>query len=71
MGLDDPHGLLKGEGSKVRHIVLTELAVLDRPEVRALMDQALARAEPPIDPAAPGRTIVKSISATRRPRRPT
>ena len=70
VGLDDPHGLLKGGGSKVRHIVLTELAVLDRPEVNALMDQALARAEPPIDPAATRRTVIKSISARQRPRRP-
>jgi hypothetical protein len=70
VGLDDPHGLLKGEGAQVRHIVLTDLALLDRPEVRALMDQALANAQPPIDPAQPGRTVIKSISARQRPRRP-
>jgi hypothetical protein len=68
--LDDPHGLLKGGGSQVRHIVLTDLSLLDRPEVRALMDQALAKAHPPIDPTAASRTLVKSVSARQRPRRP-
>ncbi|MDB5465421.1 MAG: hypothetical protein JWQ46_183, partial [Phenylobacterium sp.] len=48
VALDDPTGRLKGNGSQVRHIVLTDLAVLDDPEVRALMDQALERAQPPI-----------------------
>jgi hypothetical protein len=70
VGLDDPTGRLKGEGSQVRHIVLTDLRLLDTPDVRALMDQALARADPPIDPAAPPRTLVKSVSARQRPRRP-
>ena len=67
--LDDPLGLLKGGGSQVRHIVLTDLSLLDRPEVRALMDQALAKADPPIDPSAASRTLVKSVSARQRPRR--
>ncbi|RAK61585.1 hypothetical protein DJ021_18165 [Phenylobacterium hankyongense] len=68
--LDDPAGRLKGEGSQVRHIVLTDLAVLDEPEVRALMDQALARAQPPIAASGGGAAIIKSVSARQRPRRP-
>ncbi|MDP1630319.1 MAG: hypothetical protein Q8L66_02730 [Caulobacter sp.] len=68
--LDDPHGLLKGEGSRVRHIVLTDTALLDDPRVRALMDQALARSPRPIDPSAPNKTVIKSVSAKQRPRRP-
>ena len=67
--LDDPGGLLKGQGSQVRHIVLSALDVLDRPEVAALMDQALAIAQPAIDPAAEGRTLIKSIAPRQRPRR--
>jgi len=66
--LEDPHSLLKGEGGTVRHIVLDCVARLDDPRVRALMDQALALR--PIDPAQPGRLIIKSVSARQRPRRP-
>lgn len=68
--LDDPTGRLQGEGTKVRHIVLSHLAVLDEPDVRALMDQALALAEPPIDSRGKARTLVKSVSARQRPRQP-
>ena len=68
--LDDPAGRLKGEGAKVRHIVLSDLVLLDEPDVRALMDQALARAEPPIDLGAAPCVLIKSVSARQRPRRP-
>ena len=68
--LDDPDGLLNGEGNQVRSLPLTEPGVLDRPGVRALWDQALANAAAPIGPAASGRTIIKSISAKQRPRQP-
>ena len=44
VGLPDPHKRLKGSGTVVRHVVLTELAVLDDPQIRELMQQALARA---------------------------
>jgi hypothetical protein len=68
--LDDPAGRLRGNGSQVRHIVLTDLAVLDDPEVQALMDQALERAQPPIASSGGGAAIIKSVSARQRPRRP-
>jgi len=69
-GLPDPAGLLKGAGSRVRHIRLDPPERLDMPEVQALISEAMARAEPPFDPAAPQRLIVKSVSAKQRPRRP-
>ena len=68
--LQDPKGLLKGTGSTVRHIVLAGSSTLDDPDVRALMDQALALAKAPIDPTASGALIIKSVSAKQRPRRP-
>jgi hypothetical protein len=68
-GLPDPAGLLKGEGSRVRHVRLDPPERLDMPEVQALISEALARAEPPFDPAAEPRLIIKSISAKQRPRR--
>ncbi|MFL5296387.1 MAG: hypothetical protein ACJ798_08400 [Phenylobacterium sp.] len=66
--LDDPKGLLNGEGNQVRHIPLADAAILDDPDVQALWDQALANAIRPAE-AQLGRTIVKSISAKQRPRR--
>jgi hypothetical protein len=68
-GLPDPAGLLKGEGSRVRHVRLDPPERWDLPEVQALISEALARAEPPFDPAAEPRLIIKSISAKQRPRR--
>jgi hypothetical protein len=68
--LPDPHGLLKGTGTRVRHIVLKSPAEIDSPAVRALMKAALARAEVPIDRAAKARIVIKSVSAKQRPRAP-
>ena len=68
--LDDPNGLLKGEGSRIRHIVLGGPETLDDPDVGALMMQALAKADPPIDASRPNRLIIQSISAKQKARRP-
>jgi hypothetical protein len=68
--LPDPHRLLKGTGKQVRHIVLTSAADIDSPAVRALMTEALARADVPIDRAAKSRIVIKSVSAKQRPRIP-
>lgn len=68
-GLPDPAGLLRGEGSRVRHVRLDPPERLDTPEVQALISEALARADPRFDAAAAPRLIIKSISAKQRPRR--
>jgi len=68
--LPDPQGLLQGSGTKVRHIVLKDIALFDDPAVDALIAEGLARATPPIDPTKPGRIVNKSVSAKQRPRRP-
>ena len=68
--LPDPHGLLRGEGSRVRHYRLTSPEALDDPRLGALISEAIARAEPPFDPAGEGRLLVKSALAKQRPRRP-
>jgi len=67
--LSDPQQLLRGSGSTVRHIVLEDASVLNRPPVRALMAQALAGAAKP-DRKAGRRVIIKLIAKKRRPRRP-
>jgi len=68
--LPDPDGLLKGAGTKVRHIVLESAKDLDKPAVRALIREALSRALKPIDSARRGRVVVRSVSAKQRARRP-
>ena len=67
--LPDPHGLLKGTGTKVRHIVLTQPGALDQPAIKTLMSVAMRSAKRPIDPSQRRRLVIKSISAKQRPRR--
>jgi len=69
-GLPDPHNLLQGKGSRVRHVRCLDERVLDDPRVLALIAGAVDRAEPPFDPAAEQKLIVKMALAKRRPRRP-
>ena len=68
--LPDPSKVLKGNGTKVRHIVLTEITVLDKKAVKTLMKLALASAKKPLNPKQRRRLIIKSIAAKQRPRRP-
>ncbi|MDE2620282.1 MAG: hypothetical protein KGL54_08985 [Sphingomonadales bacterium] len=68
--LDDPTGILKGSGGTVQHVVLDDVSALDRPDIAALVAQAVARAQPPLDPGGQGKLVIKSISAKQRPRRP-
>ncbi|HEY3636732.1 MAG TPA: DUF1801 domain-containing protein [Rhizomicrobium sp.] len=70
VGLEDPAKLLKGNGTKCRHIVLRGPEMLDELDVTALMRQALERAGNPIDPRVKARIVIKSVSAKQRPRRP-
>lgn len=67
--LPDPHGLLQGSGSQNRFIRLDGPATLARPEVRALMKAATEQGKTPLPKSGKGATIVKSISATQRPRK--
>jgi hypothetical protein len=69
-GLPDPHHLLKGEGTRVRHVQLHTPEAFDDPRIQDLIAEALEKTDHPIDPAAPQRLIIKSISAKQRPRRP-
>ena len=57
--LPDPDRLLQGEGSIVRHIRLTSADDLDRPAVKALMAEALKRADPPLNPKGKRRVIIR------------
>jgi hypothetical protein len=68
--LPDPSKVLKGSGTRVRHIVLTDLKILEQPPVKKLMALALKSAKRPLEPSQRRRLIIKSISAKQRPRRP-
>ena len=68
--LADPHHLLKGEGSQIRHVRLHSPDALDDPRILAFIAEALANAERPIDPTEPHRLVIKSVSAKQRARRP-
>jgi hypothetical protein len=68
--LPDPDNVLRGNGNKVRHIVLTNMTVLELPAVKKLMTLALASAKKPLDPKQRRRLIIKSVAAKQRPRRP-
>jgi hypothetical protein len=68
--LKDPKKILRGSGNIVRHIRLEEVMDLDKPVVRALIEQAIKRAKWPLPESGACRLIVKSISAKQRPRRP-
>lgn len=70
VGLPDPHRLLNGSGSQVRHVRLHTSDAFDDPRVQELIAAALDRSEPPIDPSGQQRLIIKSVSAKQRPRRP-
>jgi hypothetical protein len=65
--LPDPHKVLQGSGSQNRFIRLESAAVLESPEVAALIDAAVAQAKP-LAESGKGKLIIRSISAKQRPR---
>jgi len=60
--LPDPGHLLQGEGRMVRHIRITRATDLDRPAVKAIMAEALRRADPPLDRKGLRRVLIKSVA---------
>jgi hypothetical protein len=68
--LPDPQGLLEGAGNQGRFVRLTEVAVLDKPGVKALLRVATKQANAPLPATGRGYTVIKSISKKQRPRRP-
>jgi len=69
--LDDPAGLLKGSGNQVRSVSLQGGALdLRKPGIRSLIRQAILSSKPPFPKSGRGTTVIKSVSAKQRPRRP-
>ena len=68
--LHDPGGLLQGSGKQVRSVRLRTARQLSEPAVKALIAQALEPHRKALLGAGPLETIIKSVSAKQRPRRP-
>ena len=68
-GLDDPLGLLEGEGKQVRGVRLKSAQDLDSPPVRALIAQALAPRQAELERAPALSTEIRMVAAKQRPRR--
>lgn len=68
--LPDPHKLLQGNGNQGAFVRLGDLSVLDRVEIKNLLEAAVKHANTPLGVTGKGHTVVKSISAKQRPRRP-
>jgi Domain of unknown function (DU1801) len=66
--LPDPKKILQGAGKQVRSVRLGTPAILDLPEVRALMDAATANAKPMPEQGS-GTLVIRGISHKQRPRK--
>ena len=67
--LPDPQKVLVGSGKQTRFIRLPSAAVLDRPEVKALLAAAAADSRTPFPPRGRGKLVIRSVSSKQRPRR--
>lgn len=67
--LSDPEKILSGSGKQTRFLRLDSAAVLNRPEVEALLASAVAQSKVPWSPTGAGSLIIRSVSAKQRPRR--
>jgi len=67
--LPDPKKILLGSGNQTRFIRLESAAVLQRPEVRALLEAAVARSKTPFPCTGRVKLVIRSVSAKQRPRR--
>jgi len=70
VGLKDPKRLLQGAGVQVRSIRLSSAAQLLEPDIQALISQAIKPYRKALDKAPALQTVIKSVSATQRARRP-
>jgi len=67
--LSDPQRLLLGSGKQNRFVRLPSVETLRSPGIRALIDEAVARARVPLPSHGQGELVIKSVSARQRPRR--
>jgi hypothetical protein len=68
--LNDPNGLLEGQGRQVRSIRLANPSQMNEPGVEALIAQAALFHQPALLAAPAMATMVKTVVVKQRPRRP-
>lgn len=68
--LDDPQGLLEGEGKQVRGVRLARPEDIDSPGVAALLEQATRPWADALAVAPPLATTIHTVADKQRPRRP-
>jgi hypothetical protein len=68
--LDDPQKILQGSGNQVRHIRLDSAATLGRPDVKALITQAINASDTPFNRSGRRKMLIRMASAKPRSRRP-
>lgn len=68
--LEDPPHVLEGQGTQFRSVRLQPLSRLYEPAVQGLIAGAKAAATSLLESAPPLTTVIKSVSATQRPRNP-
>jgi len=67
--LPDPEHFLQGSGKQNRFVRLPSVETLRDPGVLALINAAVAQAEPQLPVKGGGHTVIRSVSAKQRPRR--
>ena len=67
--LPDPHKVLLGSGSQNRFVRLESAATLERPEIAALINAAVAQNKVPLPASGKRKLIIRSISAKQKARR--
>lgn len=67
--LPDPKRILTGSGNQTRFLRLPSVDVLERPEVEALVAEAIRNAKAPFSEGGARKLIIRSVSAKQRPRR--
>ena len=67
--LPDPKGLLEGSGGKVRSVTLKAASDLDHGDIQALIKAAIKHSGVTFPRTRSTRTVIKSESKKRRPRR--
>jgi hypothetical protein len=67
--LPDPEKILQGSGSQNRFLRAESAAILDRPEVEALIAAAIAQNTAPFAASGGRKVIIRSISKKQRPRK--
>jgi hypothetical protein len=67
--LPDPKGLLEGSGSKVRSVTLEAASDLDHGDIKVLIEAAIKHSGVTLPRTRATRTVIKSQSKKRRPKR--